>query len=379
MTALVAGLCVVCALAFAALHRNSAVAWMAIALAIGVLESLALKDGNISRLDLWLTAATVPMSYVCVGESIRSAYGRARSSWRCFAISGAAVLASLLFLLAPLPPVLQFLPAQLVGAAALARAVAVVRQDGRKGDFIDVGLAVTLSLVTAIYIVRVPVFPVLVGLGSPFAAIPRQSLQDMLIIAFAVLVPAVVFLTLARVILNALQTYRLRAEHDFLTSLPNRRAFESVAGHRTRGTGSLVVCDIDNFKRINDGFGHSAGDAVIRAVASLLEGRGMAARIGGEEFAIWMPRTSVEDARQHAEKLRGELMSLKVIELADDYRITASFGVAPCGRDIPLSQAMIAADRALYMAKNSGRNRVCIGTASRPEPKREPLRERAAA
>lgn len=379
MTALVAGLCVVCAIAFMALHRNSAVAWMGIALAIGVLESLALKDGDITRLDLWLTAAAVPVSYICVGESVRSAYGRARSNWRFLVTAGVMVLASFALLQAPLPPVLQFLPSQLAGAAAIARTIAVVRQDGRQGDFIDLPLAGSFITILAIYIARIPVFPVLVGMESPVSAVPRQTLQDMLIVAFAILVPAVVFLTLARVIANALQTYRLRAEHDFLTSLPNRRAFESVAGHRTRGNGSLIVCDIDHFKRINDSFGHSAGDAVIRAVASLLEGRGMPARIGGEEFAIWMPRTDVEEARHHAEALRRELMSLKVVELADDYRITASFGVAPCGRDIPLSQAMIVADQALYEAKNAGRNRVCAGIVPPAEPKREPLRERAAA
>jgi len=379
MTALVAGLAVFCAITCAALQRHAALIWMGAALAIGVLESLALKDGSISRLDLWLTAATVPLSYVCVGESVRIAYGRARSDWRYFAVMGAMVASSLLMLQLPIAPVLQFLPSQLAGAAAMVKAVLVVQQNRRLGDLIDLGLLGALGLVTAIYLARIPVFPILVGMESPVTAIPRQSLQDMLIMAFAVLVPAVVFLTVARVIANSLQTYRMRAEHDFLTSLPNRRAFETVAGHASRGSGSLVVCDIDHFKRINDRYGHAAGDAVIRAVAALLEGHGMAARIGGEEFAIWLPRMSIEETRRHAEQLRHELTTLRLVELDDDHQITASFGVVSCGRDVPLGEAMRAADNALYLAKNSGRNLVCVHGEMPMEREHLPLRERAAA
>ena len=250
----------------------------------------------------------------------------------------------------------------------------------------DVRRAVGVGAIITIASIFFTIFPVWVWLQID----PVIRVQD--IYVSCIVLPALISPTCSFIVLRAqIRAERLAAEndrlanHDELTGLPNRRAFFARAGemmagaHRSTDIFVCAIADIDNFKRINDGFGHSAGDSVIRAVASLLEGRGMAARIGGEEFAIWMPRTSIEDARPHAEKLRHELMSLKVIELADDYRITASFGVAPCGRDIPLSQAMIAADRALYEAKNSGRNRVCIGNASRPAPKREPVPERAAA
>lgn len=379
MTALVGGLCVFCAIICIALEKPAAIVWMGTALAIGVLESLALKDGNISRIDLWLTAATVPMSYVCVGESVRTAYGRKSSSTLFFVACTAAILSSLALLQSPTPPVLQFLPAQLVGAAAMARAILTVCRDGRRGDPIDMCLLGTLVLVTAIYILRIPVFPVLVGMEVSFSAIARQSLQDVLVIIFAVLVPAVVFLTVARVVATSLQLYRMRAELDFLTNLPNRRAFEAIADRPKRGSGSLVVCDIDKFKHINDRYGHAAGDAVIRAVASLLYAEGVPSRIGGEEFAIWLPRTNVEDARQHAERLRRELMTLRLVELADDEQITASFGVAACKRRTSLGEAMRAADEALYLAKNSGRNRVCVHVEQTEEREHVPYRERVAA
>ncbi len=379
MTALVGGLCVFCAIICVALQRPAAIVWMGAALAIGVVESLALKDGTITRVDLWLTAATVPMSYVCVGESVRAAYGRKRSTMLYFVVCTATILSSLALLQSATPPVLQFLPAQLVGAAAMARAVLTVSRTGRRSDLIDMSLLGALVLVTAIYILRIPVFPVLVGMEVPFAAIDRQGLQDLLVIVFAVLVPAVVFLTVARVVATSLQLYRMRAELDFLTNLPNRRAFEAIADRPKRGSGALVVCDIDKFKHINDRYGHAAGDAVIRAVASLLYAEGVPARIGGEEFAIWLPLTDVEDARLHAERLRRELMTLRLVELADDQQITASFGVAACTRRMSLGEAMRAADQALYLAKNSGRNRVCVHVETTEERRHIPYRERVAA
>ncbi len=379
MTALVAGLCVFCAIICAALQRHSALIWMGIALAIGVLESLALKDGDITRVDLWLMAATVPLSYLCVGESVRAAFGLAPSGLRFFTVCGAMVLLTLVLLQSPLPAVLQFLPSQLAGAAAMARTVVVVQKARRRGDLIDLGLLVTLGLVTTIYLARIPFFPVLVGMEPAFGSISRQNLQDILIVTFAVLVPAVVFLTVARAVANSLQLYRMKAEHDFLTNLPNRRAFEALANCETRGSGTLVVCDIDRFKRINDRFGHAAGDAVIQAVASLLDGEGFAARIGGEEFAIWLPRSNVEETRRHAERLRRELTTLRLVELADDYAITASFGIVACPSDMALAKALRAADDALYLAKNSGRNCVCIYGECAPQQARQSRRQRAAA
>ncbi|MWV28872.1 sensor domain-containing diguanylate cyclase [Aurantiacibacter rhizosphaerae] len=385
MTALVAGLCVFCAVICASLQRHAALIWMGVALLFGIIESLALKDNSITQLDLWVTTATVVLSYVCVGESVRIAYGQRRSSRTFFAICGAAILTSLALLQLPVPHVLQFLPSQLAGAAAMMRAVIAVQRAGRRGDQIDTALICALTLVSAIYILRIPVFPVLVGRDVPFADFSRQDLQDILVFLFAILVPAVVLLTITRLVTDSLHLYRMRAEHDFLTNLPNRRAFETMANQPDRGSGSLVICDIDNFKRINDQYGHAAGDAVIRAVASLLDCMGQPARIGGEEFAIWLPGADVEMARRHAEQLRRELMTLRLVELTDDHVITASFGIAAYGRFTPLRVALQTADMALYLAKNSGRNRVCVdgdpsaGREAARQAERERERARAAA
>lgn len=360
MTLLVMGLCLMCAVISLALRRHTALLWMGAALGIGVIESLALKDGTITRLDLVLTCVTIPLSYVCVGESVRKAFGEARSPNGYFALVLGLPGLSVVLLQLPLAPLIQLLPSQVAGLWALLRAIATLRHNRRRGDRIDTALLVIMVCVALVYVVRIPFMPILVSLDAPFMIISRQALQDTLIVVFGVLVPCVVVLTVARVVANAVDFHRMRAELDLVSALPNRRAFENAMSRATRGPGHLIVCDIDKFKLVNDRFGHAAGDAVIRAVAELLEGRGMAARIGGEEFAVWLPDCDLADARLHAEELRREMASLRLVEIVGDHPITASFGIASAGPDSPLRDIFAAADRALYKAKDAGRNRVMV-------------------
>jgi diguanylate cyclase (GGDEF)-like protein len=175
--------------------------------------------------------------------------------------------------------------------------------------------------------------------------------------------------------------YIVRASHvlwpqmfrgiDPLTGAHDKQAFESDLGRAiddARKAGdvvSLVYCDIDHFKAVNDTHGHPAGDAILRAYGALvdrrLRGKGTVYRIGGEEFAILLPRFEREVAGAQAESLR------KLIEagrLADDagghaLRITSSFGVATFPDDAANPPDLARkADEALYRAKQAGRNRV---------------------
>ncbi|MDR3692434.1 MAG: diguanylate cyclase [Fimbriimonas sp.] len=152
---------------------------------------------------------------------------------------------------------------------------------------------------------------------------------------------------------------------DALTGLYNRRRFqemldEGFAEHMRVGDQlSLVLMDIDRFKNLNDHFGHQAGDAALQRVADILRENSrrheLPARYGGEEFAIILQRCTRSDAHIAAERFRA------AIEVADwpDRPITASFGVATCGHNIlTLNELISAADQALYMAKQNGRNRV---------------------
>lgn len=152
---------------------------------------------------------------------------------------------------------------------------------------------------------------------------------------------------------------------DELTNLYNRRRFqemlaEGIAEHVRAGDQvSLILLDIDRFKNLNDQFGHQAGDEALRRVASILKDNSrrheLPARYGGEEFGIILQRCGVHEAVKAAERFRIAL------ESADwpDRQITASFGVAACGPYVEsLNELVAAADRALYTAKQNGRNRV---------------------
>ena len=123
---------------------------------------------------------------------------------------------------------------------------------------------------------------------------------------------------------------------------------------------SLLMIDIDSFKDLNDSFGHDAGDEAIRRLSKVLRegtrGIDLAARIGGEEFAVLLVETSKEGGLEVAERLRA---AIKVLEIPRARHITASFGVAECPTDAQTaSDVLKAADVALYEAKRNGRDRV---------------------
>jgi diguanylate cyclase (GGDEF)-like protein/PAS domain S-box-containing protein len=155
------------------------------------------------------------------------------------------------------------------------------------------------------------------------------------------------------------------ASLDALTQLRNRRAFEERLEdelRRSRRHGyatSLVLLDIDYFKAFNDAYGHPAGDEVLRQVGRLLRrtlrASDFAARYGGEEFAIILPNTDAEGAGVAAEHIREAIQTATWTERS----ITASVGVATWGGLVTTADALIdQADRALYISKQAGRNRV---------------------
>ena len=164
-------------------------------------------------------------------------------------------------------------------------------------------------------------------------------------------------------------------ETDPLTGLLNRRGLQGrVEAMRTalgpEGEISLVVADIDHFKSVNDRFGHAAGDVVLRSFAEVLSGaaggRGAVARTGGEEFVIVLPAAGPTVARLAAEGARTALEGMTHGTLAGG-RVTASFGVSSWTAGRPFDQAVEAADRALYEAKQGGRNRTVVASPDASE------------
>lgn len=166
-----------------------------------------------------------------------------------------------------------------------------------------------------------------------------------------------------------LQKLSTDAFTDFLTKIANRRAFDKRLAeeferyNRYRQGYSLIMIDIDHFKRINDSLGHVAGDRILRAVATILQeeqrGSDFFARYGGEEIAVILPGTDCKQALVVADKMRRKVESARLNYEGQSVSITISAGVAQVGaKDRDAIGIVGRADQALYRAKDSGRNRV---------------------
>ncbi len=155
---------------------------------------------------------------------------------------------------------------------------------------------------------------------------------------------------------------------DFLTGVLNRKGFDETLERcvsETTGHLSLLVVDIDYFKKFNDTHGHIVGDKILRFMAKTMQqsvrGNDFTARIGGEEFAVILPKTPLLGAMTVAETLRTSVAQLKLEKKAKSESlgtITVSVGVAQYQPGESLENFVNRADKALYFAKNTGRNRV---------------------
>lgn len=150
------------------------------------------------------------------------------------------------------------------------------------------------------------------------------------------------------------------ARHDELTGLSNRRAFNE-ARQAMKGSGVVAVLDLDHFKRINDDFGHDAGDRVLRAVADVLLDTLLqemtAYRWGGEEFVVVMPKANMSEAELLLEGVRREMTKRSFV---GGTQITLSIGVAVFEEQAQFEDAFLQADAALMRAKESGRDRLVV-------------------
>jgi len=169
---------------------------------------------------------------------------------------------------------------------------------------------------------------------------------------------------------RVVRQFKRLASLDPLTGIRNRRAFlldvEQELRRARRGgqVVSVMLIDADDFKRINDSFGHAVGDTALRAIATALRAElrefDLLGRIGGEEFAIMLPGLDIGDALEVAERLRSRIEDLRIeAEGAEALQMTVSIGVAPV--DVAsgnIDAALKCADQAMYVAKHEGRNRV---------------------
>ena len=160
---------------------------------------------------------------------------------------------------------------------------------------------------------------------------------------------------------------RQLATQDELTGLVNRRHMgellvaEQTRQQRSGQVSSLVLLDLDHFKRINDSYGHQAGDAALRAFAAsllpCLRSSDVLARWGGEEFLLLLPGTGPAEALHCVERMRESLARASLVDIAPDLTLTFSAGLAACEAGQPVDTVIECADQALYRAKQAGRNR----------------------
>ena len=168
-----------------------------------------------------------------------------------------------------------------------------------------------------------------------------------------------------------------RAGTDAMTGCYNRRAFERVfaqhfaESYRTGGDLAFVMLDLDRFKQVNDTRGHAVGDELVKAAAKSIRGNlremDVPCRYGGDEFILLLPQTDARAAAAVAERVRADYAAASLRLLADGEPRTMSIGVGSLqtARPTPASPEalMVAVDRALYRAKEAGRDRVCLCAA----------------
>jgi diguanylate cyclase (GGDEF)-like protein len=224
--------------------------------------------------------------------------------------------------------------------------------------------------------VRLPGTEAELVLAEPVSAVSARTgafrKRSLLAAALTLLVAAGVVLPLARPFSRLLGDLRERAERDPLTGLANRRALEERLAEeleRARRHGThlgLVLADVDDFKQINDRFGHQFGDTVLQAFAAAFSGTlreaDLAARFGGEEFALVLPGTGAESACRVAEEIRRAVGQVRLpVGAGAEVAVTASFGVAAFPACAGVGELVRLADEHLYRAKSSGKDRVVGG------------------
>ncbi len=164
------------------------------------------------------------------------------------------------------------------------------------------------------------------------------------------------------------EEFERQATHDKLTGLPNRRHADSYLqqqvdlAQRRRRTGALALADVDHFKRINDSYSHAIGDQVLERVARILRDgcrkTDFVSRYGGEEFMLYFPDTGVDRAVQVCSDLREAVQGADWSDIAPEFAVTISFGLAEIRDDAHSRTILDEADTRLYRAKREGRNRV---------------------
>lgn len=351
-------------------RSRSAALWIAAGFGVASLSAvceLLVAYTNLPRLWALGAFASVLIGMVMLHTGISDIYSR-RLDRRLIAAFTAAsiVLAYLIYDLRRGTPTHAFLYQAPFAIVVLTSAVMVL--SSRRRTTVDRFLGVLL-LITGLHFIGKAGLAVAVGSGDKAKDYIHTNYALVSQSSTAVLMVAVGLSLLAALILEIMTDQRTESEIDLLSGVANRRGFDRrirvLLERAPDANHAVVFCDMDHFKRINDTYGHAVGDRVIegfgRRLQACVAGDAIVGRLGGEEFAIFLPQTELRTALRLAEALRAETWNMA--GLPDELQVTASFGVASVSTGGDLEEAFRQADMALYAAKNAGRNRVRVADA----------------
>ncbi|MNM77061.1 Phytochrome-like protein cph2 [compost metagenome] len=351
-------------------RREPTLGYMSAALLLGALSTFlgSLRNLGIDYVPIVISNAMLFLCYGMVWMSMRVFAGRP-PHWPGLFAGAAWWVAMCLW-----PSFYESLQARILLSSLLTIAYCLLAASElwRSRHRLEVSLRpilILLLLHTGVYGVRL-----LLDRDLPYAPAPEGGMTFFAFLIFETMLFAIgmAFATLTMVKERAELKFRSAALSDPLTGAGNRRAFMD-SGERLlrmcteRGEpAALLLCDLDNFKQLNDAYGHPAGDKALvefsRITASRMRRKDVFARIGGEEFACLLPEAGAEGAYQVAERVRREFAELPFIA---EGQLSVSIGIATtreAGHDLPNLLAL--ADQALYAAKAKGRNRIELAASA---------------
>jgi diguanylate cyclase (GGDEF)-like protein len=320
---------------------------------------------------------------VCLAAAILSRYGRHVPYVAIGILAGGGIAAFSWFLLAQ-PDLTWRIYAVNFAFGGICLVIAADLRPLRRDGPVQMALFVLTLLAAANFIVRTLVAVSLHGAFVSYDGFYTSTYWTATQLAHAVFSLLIALCLLTAAALDIMGKLRAESQTDPLSKLLNRRGFEESASMlldrcaRANLPVALILADLDHFKAVNDVHGHATGDLVITDFADKLRraagNRGIAGRVGGEEFAVLLPLTDLGAARLFAEAVRTLFSAGHVEGALPGLKVTASFGVAARSGSEPLAPLMCRADEALYKAKQNGRDSVRL-SYQKPQA---PFHDRAA-
>jgi diguanylate cyclase (GGDEF)-like protein len=352
-------------------HKSASIAMVGFAVAFVAI----LLDTQRDYLPWWAFSLAVPLHWlvlVCISDAFLARHGdrMPRAIILPLIIAGCAINFGFTFL--ENSAAVRVPNASIVGVILLA--IATQRLWRYRSGPLDRAIAIVIGLNCLCYTIRTIAW-FYYDQQTQYAQNSQFSdYMTMFYFTSGISMFATALLLMLAIIVDIVARNQIETTIDPLTQTLNRRGLDNLQQEGMQW-GAAIVLDLDNFKAINDKYGHAGGDKVLVAVAAILRDQcqhfGPVARLGGEEFAIIVKHSHKEAATMLAEMLRLLIAGLRFDAIAADCRVSASFGLAECGAGEAIQETLRKADMALYQAKNEGRNRVVrAGAAGAIEPQR---------